>query len=89
MRMNFGPVLNIEDLGRHSAAAVVELGILLAGTVDVTPDAKRRDFYEIQDGATVYYVYVSPVGGKIFLIAAWDNPVSSRAELPMADSVWS
>jgi len=42
MCMNFGEVLKIEDLGNHSAATVVSLGILLAGPVDVTPDAKRK-----------------------------------------------
>ena len=54
MRMSFGEVLKIEDLGNHSAATVVGLGILLAGTVDVMPDPKRKGSYEIDDGRTVY-----------------------------------
>lgn len=89
MRVNFGRVLSIQDLGRHSVATVVELAILLAGTVDVTPDPKRIHFYEIEDGPTVYYIYVSPVSGKIFLVAAWDNVASPQTEPHMADSVWS
>jgi hypothetical protein len=44
--MNFGEVLTIEDLGNHAAAAVIGLGILLAGPVNVTPDLKRKGFYE-------------------------------------------
>jgi hypothetical protein len=60
MRMNFGEVLNVQALDNHSVATVVELGILLAGSIDVTPDPKRKHFYEIEDGRTVYYVYVSP-----------------------------
>jgi hypothetical protein len=60
MRMNFGEVLNVQALDNHSVATVVELGILLVGSIDVTPDPKRKHFYEIEDGRTVYYVYVSP-----------------------------
>ena len=71
MRMNFGEVLEIEDLGNHPALTVITLGVLLAGEVDVTPDAKRKDFYEMESGSTVYYIYVSPVTGTISLIATW------------------
>jgi hypothetical protein len=75
MRVNFGEVLEIEDLGNHSALTVIRLGLLLAGTVNVTPDPKRKDFYEIEDARTFYYIYVSPVTGTISLIAAWRNIV--------------
>jgi hypothetical protein len=85
--MNFGEVLNIQDLGNHSVATVIELGILLAGPIDVTPDPKRKHFYEVEDRRTVYYVYVSPVSGTIFLLAAWDCRVASQADLYMAGSV--
>ncbi len=73
MRMNFGEVLDIKDLGKHSAGTVIHLGIVLAGSVDVTPDPKRKNFYEVEGGATVYYIYVSPATGTISLIAAWEN----------------
>lgn len=71
--MNFGEVLEIEDLGNQSAVAVIRLGILLAGPVNATPDRKRTCFYEIEGGSTVYYIYVSPSSGKISLIASWRN----------------
>ena len=87
MRMNFGEVLRIEDLGNHSAAAVIGLGILLAGTVNVTPDLKRKGFYEVEDSSTVYYIHVSSVRGTIFFLASWENLATSRGELSMAESV--
>ena len=73
MRINFGEVLNIEDLGKHSAATVIGLGILLAGTVNATPDPKRKDFYEIDRGRTVYYIYRPTSDGTIFLVATWEK----------------
>jgi hypothetical protein len=85
--MNFGEVLTIEDLGNHSAATVIELGILLAGTVNVTPDLKRKNFYEVEDGSTVYNIHVSPVSGTIFFLAAWEKPTAFRARVHIANSV--
>jgi len=89
MHMNFAEVIEIEDLGKHPAATVVNLGILLAGSVNATPDPKRKHFYEIQDGttsssgfgSTVYYIYVSPFSGKIFLIASWKNILPPMPQL--------
>lgn len=89
MLMNFGEVLNIEDLGNHSAATVISLGILLAGTVNVRPDPKRKRLYEIDGDRTVYYVYVSPVTGTIFFLASWENCAASRSQVGIADSVSS
>jgi hypothetical protein len=83
MKMNFGEVLDIKDLGKHGAAAVVRLGILLAGCVNAMPDPKRKNFYEVKGGGTVYYIYVSPVSGTIFLLASWINvlPPAPRLEI--------
>jgi hypothetical protein len=80
--MNFGEVFEIRDLGKHSAVAVISLGIVLAGDVNVTPDSERKDFYEVQGGSTIYYIYVSPVTGSIDLIATWKN---SAQPLPQVD----
>jgi hypothetical protein len=71
--MNFGEVIDIKDLGKHSALTVIGLGIVLAGTVNVMPDPKRKNFYEVEGGSIVYYIYVSPVTGTISLIATWKN----------------
>ena len=73
MRMKCGEVFEIEDLGNHPAETVVSLGILLAKSVNVTPDPKRKCFYEIEGGSTVYYVYVSPLSGTLSLLASWRN----------------
>jgi hypothetical protein len=89
MRMNFGPVLKIEDLGNHPPATVIQLGILLAGTVDVVPDPKRKDVYEVVGGSTVYYIYVSPASGTISLLACWTNVAQFVPQLRMAGVVQS
>jgi len=84
MRMNFGPVFEIEDLGNHPVTTVLTLGILLAGPVEVTPDPKRKGLYEVEGGSTGYYIYVSPVSGTISLLAVWTNVVPSTLQFDIA-----
>jgi len=85
--MNFGPVLEIEDLGNHHAATLIHLGILLAGPVNATPDPKREGFYEVEGGSTVYYIYVSPVSEAISLLACWTNVARCVPPLDLAGAV--
>ena len=89
MRINFSPVLEIEDLGNHPAATMIQLGIQLAGTVEVVPDPKRKDVYEVVGGSTVYYIYVSPASGTISLLACWTNVAQCVPRLRMAGGVQS
>ena len=89
VKMNFGPVLEIEDLGNHQAATVIELGFLLAGTVDVVADPKRKGVYEVEGGSTIYYIYVSPVSGTISLLACWTNVARDVPHLAVAGSAQS
>jgi len=81
MKMNFGEVFEIEDLGNHPTVAIVRLAILLAGVVNATPDPKRKYFYEVEGGPTVYYIYVSPSSGRISLLASWSNALSHAPAL--------
>ena len=89
MRMNFGEVFEIQDLGDHPALTVITLGILLAGEVDVTPDPERKDFYEIESASTVYYIYVSPVTGTISLIATWKDVTRPAPQFDVAGAAQS
>jgi hypothetical protein len=83
MQMHFGETFEIRDLGSHGATTVTTLALLLAGTVDVRPDPKRKNFYEVVNDSQVYYIHVSPVTGIIYLLALWENP-GVRASGPYA-----
>ena len=89
-KMNVGQTFEVRDLGGHSPATVTTLALLLAGTVDVRRDPKRKNFYEVVDGLQVYYIHVSPVTGIIYLLAVWENAVAkSNAVLRPCPEVWS
>ena len=71
--------IQIEDLGNHPAATVAGLQNLLAGNPNVAPDPKRTGFYEVEDRALTYYIHISPITGKVLLLATWPNETSPHA----------
>lgn len=70
--------VEIENLRNHPAEAVNVVRDLLLGGAELTPDPKRAGFYELCHDSTVYYIHVSPVTGKIILLATW--PLSAASE---------
>lgn len=71
MVMKLENELLIEDPRNHSIECVETLRRLLAGGARVEADPKRSDFYEVESGSDVYYIHISPVSGKILLLATW------------------
>jgi hypothetical protein len=63
----------IEDLRNHPAEILVTLQTLLAGDAKITPDPKRAGFYEVESGVRTFYIHISPVTGRILLLATWPN----------------
>ena len=73
--------LEIEDLRNHSQEMIARLRDVLAGGATVTPDPKRVGFFEVKRREQIYYIYVSPSTGKVFLIAAWSHQENLAAEV--------
>lgn len=63
--------LSIEDVRRHPAELVEKLRALLAAGAPAEEDPHRRAFYELQNGSRVYYIHISPVTGRVWLLATW------------------
>jgi hypothetical protein len=78
-QMNCADVFEIQDLRNHSAPTVIALALLLARTAKITPDPKRKNFYEVEGSSEVYYIHVSPVNGIIYLLAVWQKCGAMRA----------
>jgi hypothetical protein len=79
MVMRFKEELIIEDPRNHPARTVETLRKLLASGSRVVSDPKRPDFYELEHGGEVYYIHVSPVTGKILLLATWTSDRAAAA----------
>jgi hypothetical protein len=77
--VSFGEVFEIRDLRNHSAGTLITLALLLAGVAQVTPDPKRKDFFEVEGGSETYYIHVSPVNRIIYLLAVWQKSRTEEA----------
>jgi hypothetical protein len=73
MGTNCGKQVAIEDLGQHPAEAVRGLRACLAARPNLVRDPKRESLFEVQGCARIYYIHVSPVSGKISLLASWPS----------------
>jgi hypothetical protein len=80
MVMKIEDELQIENPRNHSAESVETLRQLLAGGARVEADPKRPDFYEVESHSDIYYIHISPVTGKILLLAAWPKFAPSGDE---------
>lgn len=75
----------IENLGKHSSQAIEELGALLVSGALAYPDPRRKNFYEVQDYDRVFYIHVSPVNGKVMLLAIWRRDIPAGSYLERRD----
>jgi hypothetical protein len=81
MVMKLDHEVYIEDPRHHSPERVEILRQLLAGGARVEADPKRSDFFEVESGSDIYYIHVSPITGKILLLAAWPKDSVPGEEL--------
>ena len=73
MVANVSSKAQIEDLGNHPTETVAALRSLLTSGASTTADPKRNGFFEVESDSVVYYIHVSPVTGKVLLLATWQN----------------
>lgn len=73
LRLNGDP--RIEDVWNHPLESVERLRKLLRAGAPARPDPRRRDFYEVDDSESVFYIHITP-RGRVLLLAIWlkDTP---------------
>jgi hypothetical protein len=71
LRMTNNPT--IKNLRNHSRETVEELRGLLSRGATASLDPRRKNFYELDGGPRVFYIYLSPASGKVTLLAVWDS----------------
>jgi hypothetical protein len=72
-KLHWNPNCRIEDPRKHSFETVERLRELLADGSTIRQDPRRQSFYEVHDNASVYYIYASPISGKVYLLATWQK----------------
>ncbi len=62
----------IEDLRNHPAESVEALRTLLTAGAPAQVDSRRKNFYEVENCARVFYIHITP-SGKVLLLAIWSK----------------
>lgn len=71
---------SVENLRNYPAETVDKLRELLAAGAPARPDPRRSNFYELENGSRVYYIHISPVSGKVWLLAIWSKSATPEIE---------
>ena len=78
LRLNGNTV--IEDLRNHSSETVEKLRQLLAAGAEAQPDPRRPQFYDVRNCTRTYFIHISPVSGKVMLLATWADDAEPAAK---------
>jgi hypothetical protein len=69
LRFNETPV--IDNLGNYPEHLIARLSEVLRDGAVAQPDPRRKGFYDITDSDRVFFIHVSPVTGRVWLLASW------------------
>ena len=78
-----GPI-RIDNLRHYPEETVGRLHCALVAGAFASPDPRRKNFYDLEDGDRTFYIHVSPTG-KVLLLATWTAegaPVATLHEAP-------
>ena len=74
----------IDNLRNYPSDIIERLGAVLRSGAVATPDPRRKDFYDVIDGERVFFIHISPVSGKVWLLATWQAEASAQMAAPFA-----
>lgn len=85
MTLQMNDALIIENLRNYPAETVAQLRSLLQAGASAQVDPHRENFYELENGRRVFYIHISPVSGKVWLLACWPKEGEGAELEPAAD----
>jgi hypothetical protein len=71
MTLRLNSATSIENLRNYPAEIVDRLRKLLISGATSYADIHRENFYDVVDGARVYFIHISPNTNKVMLLATW------------------
>ena len=81
IRLNHKPA--IDNIHNYPQSVVERLLNVLTFGAIATADDRRKGFYDVTDGDRAFFIHISPVSGKVFLLASWrvqpELPLVARA----------
>lgn len=72
MLLHFSETPIIDNLRNYPEHVVAHLSAVLQDGAVARPDPRRKGFYDVADGDRVFFIHISPVSGKVWLLASWN-----------------
>lgn len=61
----------IDNVQNYPAEIVNQLRKLLVEGVSARQDSRRRNFYDVEHADRAFFIHLSPLTGKVILLAMW------------------
>ncbi len=61
----------VDNLRNYPAENIKALEELLQSGVTAVPDAKRKDFYDLENHERTFFIQISSITGRVVLLATW------------------
>jgi len=78
--LQFSQTPIIDNLRNYPEHLVARLGALLQDGAVARPDPRRKGFYDVSDGDRVFFIHVSPVSGRVWLLASWATEAAETTQ---------
>lgn len=88
MLLKLNEPLQVENLRNYPVEAARRLRELLLRGALASPDPQRKNFYDVEDGSSVFYIHISPTG-TVLLLAIWAKegaPFHAQSAAQMAQT---
>jgi hypothetical protein len=79
MLLQMNPLPGVDNLRNYPAEIIKDLEELLLSGGAALPDPKRKGFYDLDNHERTFFIQVSPITGRLALLATWMRP--ERVEL--------
>jgi hypothetical protein len=85
LQMNQLP--GVDNLQNYPAEIIKELEDLLLSGGSAVPDQKRESFYDLENHKRIFFINISPITGRVTLLASWLRPMAKFETVRSAKSV--
>lgn len=86
MFLRIRPLPGVDNLRNYPAEIIKELRDLLLGGGSALPDPKRKGFYDIENHERTFFICISPITGRVWLLATWQNTILRQWDIELNES---
>jgi hypothetical protein len=74
MLLQMNPLPVVDNPRNYAPEIVKELEQALLAGGRAVPDPKRKGFYDLHNDERTFFIQVSPITGRVLLLATWRRP---------------